>query len=160
MKGKGPTNGSDGALSAHDSTELAAASAAAVAEDTDKKVAMNPMAIFPGTFAMLDFDLGEVFPPEVIDQTAVLVSPIGDPYLFVETAFIEADLLRVGVLSDAVHGSGKLYLNVELLFPEPYPIMRFWGIHYIHMFPAEPVTFECPFSFNEDDGNKKSYRPV
>ncbi len=153
MKGTGPTNGSDGTLSAHDSTELAAAGAAAVAEDTDKKVAMNPMAILPGEFAMLDFDLGEVFPPDVIDQTGVFVSPIGDPYLFVESAFIEANLLRVGVFSDPLHGSGNLYLAVELLFPSSYSTMRFWGTHYIHMFPAEPVTFECPFSFNEDDGN-------
>jgi hypothetical protein len=152
MKGTGPTNGSDGALSAHDSTELAAAGAAAVAEDTDEKVAMNPMAIMPGTFAMLDFDLGEVFPPDIIDQTGVLVSPIGDPYLFVESAFIEANLLRVGVFSDPTHGSGKLYLNVDLLFPEPYPVMHFRGVHYINILPAEPVTFECPFSFNENDG--------
>ena len=86
-------------------------------EAPDEKVAMNPMAIMPGTFAMLDFDLGEVFPPDIIDQTGVLVSPIGDPYLFVESAFIEANLLRVGVFSDPTHGSGKLYLNVDLLFP-------------------------------------------
>lgn len=152
MKGTGPTNGTDGALSAHDSTELAAASAAAVAEDIDENVALNPMALLPGEFAMLDFDLGEVFPPEIIDQTVILVSPIGDPHLFVESAFIEANLLRVGVFSDPIHGSGNLYLSVELLFPEPYSPMRFWGTHYIHMFPAEPVTFECPFTFNEDDG--------
>ena len=152
MKGSDTTNGSDGNLSAHDSTELAAASAAAVAVETDKKIAMNPMAILPGEFAMLDFDLGQVFPPDVINQTGVFVSPIGDPYLFVETAFIEENLLKVGVFSDPMHGSGRLYLSVELLFPEPYEPMHFWGTHFIHIFPAEPVTFECPFSFNEDDG--------
>jgi len=152
MKGTGPTNGTDGDLSAHDSTELAAAGAAAVAEEIEKNVALNPMAIMPGEFAMLDFDLGQVFPPDVIDQTGIFVSPIGDPYLFVETAFIEEDLLKVGVFSDPMHGSGSMHLSVELLFPEPYEPMHFWGTHFIHMFPVEPLTFECPFTFNEDDG--------
>ncbi len=154
MKGTGPSNGTNGDLSAHDSTELAAASAAAIAvPDVEKKNAVNPVkAITPGEFQMLEFDLGEIFPPEIIDQTIINVSPIGDPYLFVETAFIEENLLKIGVFSEPIHGSGRLYLEIELLFPEPYEAMFFWGTHFIHITPAEPVYFECPFTFNEDDG--------
>ena len=154
MRGTGGSNGTNGGLSAHDSAELIAAGAAAVAiEKVDEQAAINPpLAILPGEFAMLEFDLGTVYPPDVIDQTSILVTPIGDPYLFIETAFIEENLLIVGVFSEPNHWSGKIYLEIELLFPEPYPIMQFWGTHFINAYPAEPVIFDCPFTFNEDDG--------
>ncbi len=157
MKGTGPTNGSDGNLSAHDSTELTAAVISALITipgfpfDWFWAIA-PPMAILPGEFTVLDFDLGTAFPPDVVEQTIIMVDPVGDPYLFVETAYIEDNLLHVAVFSEKEHGSGKLYLNIELDFPEPFEDMHFWGVHYINMLPAEPVDFDCPFNFNEDDG--------
>ena len=152
MKGSGPGNGTDGGLSAHDSIELAAAIAAAII-DIETETAVNPpMAIEPGQFAFIDYDLGTVFPPDVIAQTAISVTPIGDPYLFIEVAFIEENLLKVGINSEPNHASGTIYLAIDLLFPDPYPAMHFRGIHYIHISPAEPVTFECPFSFSQNDG--------
>ena len=152
MKGSGPGNGTDGGLSAHDSIELAAAIAAAII-DIEEEAAVNPsMAINPGQFAFIDYDLGTVFPPDIIAQTVILVSPVGDPYLFIEVAFIEENLLKVGVNSDPTHGSGKIYLAVDLVFPAPYPPMNFRGTHFIHISPAEPITFECPFSVSQYDG--------
>lgn len=145
MKGSGPSNGSDGNLSQHDSTEMrqATQSITAIGEDpTPHENATFPeKAIAPGEFTDLNFALPGFYPPE----TFVSVIPVEDPLLFVEYAFLEDDHLMVGVFSDPMHGSGKIYLDIFIdpsPFGEPY---HFWGVHYINMFPVPPIDFECPF---------------
>ncbi|NCA86623.1 MAG: HYR domain-containing protein, partial [Clostridia bacterium] len=144
MKGSGPSNGSDGNLSKHDSTEMRQAGAAitALAEaPKERKRAISPeQAIMPGQFEELIFPLSDFFPPSM----PLMVEPIADDQLFVEYFFVQGDQLHVGLFTDPLHGSGKLYLDVVLFPPDQDPI-EFWGMHFINTNPVLPIEFSCPF---------------
>ena len=144
MKGGGPSNGSDGNLSKHDSTELKQAGAAitALAEaPKERKRAISPeQALLPGQFEELIFPLSDFFPPSM----PLIVEPIADDQLFVEYFFINGNELHVGLITDPLHGSGKLYLDVVLFPPFGEPI-AFWGVHFINSNPVPPIDFSCPF---------------
>jgi hypothetical protein len=67
MKGDGPTNGTDGNLSQHDSTEMrqAASSITAIGDDppVHEEASVPEQAVFPGEFTDLNFNLPGYYPP-------------------------------------------------------------------------------------------------
>jgi hypothetical protein len=144
MKGSGPSNGSNGNLSKHDSTEMRQAGAAitALAEaPKERRRAISPeQAIMPGQFEELIFPLSDFF----LFTMELIVEPIADDLCFVEYFFIEGDQLHVGLFTDPMHGSGKLYLDVSFITPDGIPV-EFWGVHFINIFPVPPIEFSCPF---------------
>ncbi|MDD3527266.1 MAG: HYR domain-containing protein, partial [Bacteroidales bacterium] len=144
MRGSGPSNGTDGNLSQHDSTEMhqAAEAITAVAEaPKERRRAISPeQALLPGQFEELIFPLSDFYPPSM----PLTVAPIADDQLFVEYFFINGNQLHVGLFTDPLHGSGKLYLDVVLFPPFGEPI-AFWGVHFINSNPVPPVEFSCPF---------------
>lgn len=143
MRGAGASNGSNGNLSQHDSTELRAAirSITPISNPADKKKqAFFPnKAILPGQTAMIMFDLGADYPP----TTEIYVASVGDPLLMVHEYMFEANMLMVQVETEPTHGSGKFYLDIMLYPPPPIPPVEFLGFHYVHLNPVDPLDFEC-----------------
>ncbi|MBE0638413.1 MAG: HYR domain-containing protein, partial [Bacteroidales bacterium] len=151
MKGSGPTNGSDGNLSQHDSTEMRqAANSITVmgAEPTDKVIAFIPeKAVTPGEFNVLGFDLMDVYPP---GSNAFVQSSV-DEMLFIEFANINNNILEVGIFTPPEHYSGELYLDITILTPDGLEF-SYLGIHYINSNPIPLTFFECPFIIIEAAG--------
>jgi hypothetical protein len=153
MKGKGPSNGSNGNLSQNDSTELRAAEASITPLDDPadkKKVAYLPeKATAPGQIANLVFELNDVYPP----FTEVSVMPVGDPLISVENVMLEGMNLMVDVFIDPMHGSGKFYLDIMIMPPLPQDPETFLGYHFTHITPVDPLTFNCPMNiYQSNDG--------
>jgi hypothetical protein len=154
MKGTGPSNGSDGNLSKHDSTELRAAIASitnpAPAGNIPKKkrVTSPPTAIQPGQSSNLQFDLGFPFPP----ATGCSVIPAGDDLFSVNSFNLVGNLLQVNVTIDPQHGSGKAYLMIQVTPPFPNPNDVFIGEFFVNSVPVEPLTFQCPCEIYEENG--------
>lgn len=144
MKGSGPTNGTDGRLSRHDSTELAQAAGSITVMGTEppqKVYCIYPQeAIMPGTFSELGFELPYPFPPE----TVVAVQSVEDDQLFVEFVNLIGNILEVGVVSTLDHWSGEMYLNISAITPIGEEFL-FIGAHFIHQNPVPPISFDCPF---------------
>ncbi len=144
MKGSGPSNGSGGNLSKHDSTEMRQAGAAitALAEaPKERKRAISPeQAILPGQFSQLVFPLPDFYPFTM----ELIVEPIADDLCHVQYFFIDGNQLRVGLFTDPMHGSGKLYLDVSFITPDGIPV-EFWGVHFINSNPVPHIEFSCPF---------------
>jgi len=156
MKGTGPSNGSGGDLSKHDSTELkaAVASISVVApppagEKPLKKRALSPpMAIEPGHGGTLQFDLEFLFPP----FTEVNVVPAGDDLVQVIFFNLVGQMLTVGVFILPGHGSGKFYLDIQVIPPDPMTPVFYLGEHFVNTSPVGPITFSCPFQVYEEGG--------
>ncbi|MCF8364215.1 MAG: T9SS type A sorting domain-containing protein [Bacteroidales bacterium] len=144
MKGSGPSNGSDGNLSQHDSTEMrqAAASITLPGEDAlpEEKAIMPDKAVFPGEFTDLLFGLPGYYPPE----TAMTVTPFEDTQVFLEYAFLEGDQLWVGAFTDPLHPSGKVLLDITIDPPFEDPF-SFRGYYFVNINPVPQIDFECPF---------------
>jgi len=148
MKGEGPSNGTLGGLSQHDTTEMEAAKEIAYIVEAPVRRAFSPeMAIFPGESANLVFSIPEVVPPE----SSVVVATIADPFLHVTSTFLEGNMLFVQVYSDPIHYSGTIYFNV-MIMPPHGAMLNFIGTHYVSNHPVPLISFECPFFITETDG--------
>jgi hypothetical protein len=145
MKGTGPSNGTNGALSEHDLAEMEAAAEAItpIGEDPDEHIyaIFPPQAIIPGEATMLHFNIPTYFPPE----TEYWVEPIANNNLEVTNVELFEDILEVNVLTMPHHWSGKIYLGLHFFDPEGLHT-QYLGIHYISQDPVVPIdNFECPF---------------
>lgn len=155
MKGNGPSNGTNGNLSQHDSTELKAAMASvtpiANPADRNKKRALAPNnAMLPGQTSNLLFDLGQVYPP----ATLIQVTPVDDPLVNVNFSVFEGNTLFVSVTVLPPHGSGKFYLNIHILPPLPIPSKTIIGYHFVHITPVPPISFNCPMEIYQDEAGR------
>jgi hypothetical protein len=154
MKGTGDSNGTDGNLSKHDSTEMRAAAKSITTPSPagnipkKKRALAPPVAIEPGQNGILQFDLGFPFPP----TTTVNVVSAGDPLLLVNSFNLLGNLLTVQVALLPGHGSGQFYLDIQVHPPLPDPPVSYLGYHFVHSNPVEPLTFQCPCEIFEEAG--------
>jgi len=147
------SNGHDGALSKEDSLELKRAISQANSY-LHPDGADGPSDAFPpGIPALIDFDLGTYFPPEVLAATVFEVFPFYDPMLYIENVVITPPILHVGVFTDIMHPNSTLYMLINMIPPPPYEPVAILGTHYIHNNPVPHVAFECPFEISEENGN-------
>ncbi|MFO7873168.1 MAG: HYR domain-containing protein, partial [Bacteroidales bacterium] len=151
MKGAGPTNGSDGTLSKHDSTEVKQAAGMITLTDEEPKeklYAFFPdMAIEPGELSMLNFELPVFVSPDHV----VTVEPLEDDDLFIDFINVTDNFLEVAIFSEPDHWSGTIILDIVI--DEPMGDgFSYYGIHYINQFPTPNIDFECPFNIIEHDG--------
>ncbi len=156
MKGSGPSNGSDGNLSKHDSTELAAAiksitvpAPAPAGEEPLKKRAIAPAtSILPDIIQNVDFDLGIPFPPGSV--------PIGLPVGTIDVEIVSMNLvghmLNTQVIVGSQHGFGQFYLDITIQPPLPDLPVKFLGYHFVSPDPIDPLTFQCPCEIYEEGG--------
>jgi len=152
MKREGGSNGTDGNLSQHDTTQLTQCVESIVMlgqEPRDNLVAVFPdMAVPPGQYTDVTFELPDVYPPE----TVVVVESPADPLLSIEYSLLDGNLLYVGMFSDQAHGSGTIYFDITILPLSGIP-SQFWGIYYLNHNPTPPITFVCPMEVTQIDGS-------
>ncbi len=152
MKGHGPTNGTDGALSANDKRELQQAMAVSNVSLPMDRALFPDMAIMPGQTAVVGFNLLDYYPPHVIPMLETFVESFHNPEVIIVNANIEFHTLNVELIIEEGHANTTLYLLVNLFPPPGYEPIQFIGYHYINSDPIPPTAFECPFEiFLEDN---------
>lgn len=151
MKPEG-TNGTDGALSDHDKSELNTVKDQYAMSFPRDGAEFPFAAIIPGDTSVISFDLSAYYPPEILPLVIGNASPYFDDNLFVVHSSVYNTSLNVEVYPTFNHWPGTFYLMVHLLPPAPYEPMNFLGYFYINESPVPHVAFECPFEITEENG--------
>lgn len=154
MKDKA-TNGTDGQLSKHDSTELKLAIARVDANATKDvktiKESGKKMAFIPGEAGMVSFPI-EDFTPEILANSVIAVNVIADPYVDIEIFEIIGNELMVMVHVSPDHWDGMYMLDINITPPGLNEPLQLFGVHYISHNPVPETIFDCPFEIYEENG--------